>query len=42
MAADVEMKTLVGRGARNAADIDWIRFQDRDVDVVLGKQVRSG
>ena len=38
--ADVEMKTLVGGRARNAADIDRVGFEHRDVDVVLGKKVR--
>ena len=42
MSADVEMKPLVSRGARNAAYVNRIRFQDRDVDVVLGEQIGRG
>ena len=42
MPADVEMEALVGRGARDAADVNRVGFEDRDVDVVFGKQVRRG
>ena len=35
MAADVEMETLVGRGARNAADVNRIGFQHGDIDLIL-------
>ena len=37
--ADVEMKPLVSRGAGNAADVNRIRFEDGDGDVVFGEQV---
>ena len=40
MPADVEVKTLVGGGARNAADVDRVGFEDGDVDVVLGEEIR--
>ena len=33
--ADVEMKTLVSRGAGDAADINRICLQDGDLDVVF-------
>ena len=42
MTADVEMKTFVGGGAGNAADINRIGFEHGDIDIVLGKQIGGG
>src|SRR5437773_2213542 len=39
VSADVEVKTLVSGGARNAADVDQIGFQNNDVDFLLGQEV---
>jgi len=42
MTTDVEVKSLVSGGARNAADVNWVGLQDGNIDVVLRKQVRRG
>ena len=41
MTADVEMKTLVARGARDASDIHGIELEHCDRDVVLRQQITS-
>ena len=42
MAADIEMKTFVGRGAGNSADVNRIGLEDGDVDLVLGEKIGGG
>ena len=39
MPADVEMIALVGRRARDAADVNRIGLQDGDVDAVFREQI---
>ena len=39
VSADVEVKTFVSGGARNAADVNRIGFQDNHVDFLLGQEV---
>ena len=42
MPADVEVKTFVGRCARNAAYINRIGFQDCNLDLILGEKIGGG
>ena len=42
MTADVEVKTFVGRGTGNSADINRIGFQHGDADIVLGQKISGG
>ena len=41
MPADVEVKALVSRRARNAADVIGIGFQNEDIDIVFRKRIAS-
>ena len=39
MPSDIEMKTFVGRSARDAADVNGIGLENGDIDLVLGKEI---
>ena len=42
VAADVEMKAFVGRGAGNSADINRVGLEHDHVDLILGKEISGG
>ena len=39
MPTDIEMKTFVGCGARDAADVNGIGFEDGNINLVLDKEI---
>ena len=41
MATNIEMEALVTSSARNAADIGWIRFENRRRNLVFGQKITS-
>ncbi len=42
MTANIEVKTLVVGGARNAADVNRVRLQDGDRDLVFREEITRG
>ena len=42
MTADVKMKTFVGGGAGNPADVNRIGFENRGTDLVLRQKISGG
>jgi hypothetical protein len=42
MTADVKMKTFVGGGAGDSADVNWIGFETGGTDLVLLQKISGG